>query len=482
MLSGCQSPRLGTHDYRLGLRSSGLGSLRHWQPTVFVSEHAKRKELRRFILRASAKQTNSEDDDKNKAPTSLADWLRGTLTGARKGSDVAELQKRALEAVTPVLTKEELAARSWPNWFCLPLSHIGSAGLSIRPTVLNEVVEGQVWSLEQPFGAANIVVNIRMTLVKLRGGGLWIHSSIPVTPECLQLVQAITEVHGPVRYIVLPTYAVEHKVGIGELSRAFPEAEVWVPRRIWSYPINIDVLQSWGPLAVTPGTLRVLDDDVDPPWGREQIDFHILELPLKGAGGPFIEVAFYHSESRLLLVSDTLVCPPSTPPPCTLLDPSPLLLTERLDGEVELRTGPDAVINGWKKNALLALYLRPDAVQVEADGSFSWSGWEEAFDAIEHQVFVPPILANLILNRYPQKVLEWADRVGRWEFTHVLAAHFEGMTSITPEEFVEVFSFLRETNSGEHSRSNISVDSDQLTLLKQIDKFLSESGLAESKR
>lgn len=39
----------------------------------------------------------------------------------------------------------------------------------------------------------------------------------------------------PVEHIVLPTFAVEHKIFVGPFSRRFPKAKVWVAPR-WERP------------------------------------------------------------------------------------------------------------------------------------------------------------------------------------------------------------------------------------------------------
>lgn len=53
-----------------------------------------------------------------------------------------------------------------------------------------------------------VIVNIRMTVVKLRDGSLFVHAPVAPTKECIRLVE---ELGCPVKYIVLPTSAVEHK-------------------------------------------------------------------------------------------------------------------------------------------------------------------------------------------------------------------------------------------------------------------------------
>ena len=50
-----------------------------------------------------------------------------------------------------------------------------------------------------------------MTVVALKDGGLWVHSPVAPTVECVRLLRELEDKYGDVKYIVLPTYAVEHK-------------------------------------------------------------------------------------------------------------------------------------------------------------------------------------------------------------------------------------------------------------------------------
>lgn len=49
------------------------------------------------------------------------------------------------------------------------------------------------------------------------------HAPIAPTPECVRLVEELGE---PVKYIVLTTYAYEHKVFVAPFARKFPKAQV----------------------------------------------------------------------------------------------------------------------------------------------------------------------------------------------------------------------------------------------------------------
>jgi hypothetical protein len=43
-------------------------------------------------------------------------------------------------------------------------------------------------------------------------GGLFVYAPVAATRECLALLQPLIDAHGPVKHIVLPAVAVEHKV------------------------------------------------------------------------------------------------------------------------------------------------------------------------------------------------------------------------------------------------------------------------------
>ena len=63
-----------------------------------------------------------------------------------------------------------------------------------------------MWVFEQPqsLGFSNVTTNVRMVVIKLKSGGLWVHAPIAPTKECIKLLQ---ELDAPVEYIVLPTFA-----------------------------------------------------------------------------------------------------------------------------------------------------------------------------------------------------------------------------------------------------------------------------------
>jgi hypothetical protein len=64
--------------------------------------------------------------------------------------------------------------------------------------VKETLVPNKVWTLEQKFGILDVQVPLRMSVVKMSGGGLFVYNAIAATHECLDLMAEIVAEHGPV--------------------------------------------------------------------------------------------------------------------------------------------------------------------------------------------------------------------------------------------------------------------------------------------
>lgn len=55
--------------------------------------------------------------------------------------------------------------------------------------ILLQAVKGSIWLFEQEqaLGFSSVSTNIRMTVIKLKSGGLWVHAPIAPTKECIQV-------------------------------------------------------------------------------------------------------------------------------------------------------------------------------------------------------------------------------------------------------------------------------------------------------
>ncbi|KDO72683.1 hypothetical protein CISIN_1g012903mg [Citrus sinensis] len=267
-----------------------------------------------------------------------------------------------------------------------------------RRTIRTEVVKGRIWLFEQEqaLGFSSVSTNIRMTVIKLKSGGLWVHAPIAPTKECIQLVK---ELAAPVEYIILPTFAYEHKIFVGPFSRKFPRAQIWVAPRQWSWPLNL-------PLAFF-GIFRaktLIDEDLSTPWADE-IEQKVLSSPEVGIG-PYVEVAFYHKPSRTLLVTDAVIFVPRKPPECISKES---LLASAKNGlavkilskgkEVPQEPVVDNPMNqqkGWERMVLQILFLGPSNL-LEPNASFA---------QMSQKLIVSPIVKTLVFSKVPEKGLD----------------------------------------------------------------------------
>lgn len=128
---------------------------------------------------------------------------------------------------------------------------------------------------------------------------------------------------------------------------------------------------------------------------------------------------------------------------------------------------------GWRRMVLFGLTFQPSGIDIKdtfdtlkllkdvpedmrklGDGAIPFDGgfypWEwvdderPSFDALKHGLLCAPILQTLILNREPERVLAWADRVAAWPFRRIIPCHFANDIRAGPAEFRNAFNFLEE--------------------------------------
>ena len=68
-------------------------------------------------------------------------------------------------------------------------------------------------------------------------GGLWVHNSVAPTMEVIDAVK-LEEKHGKVKHIV-GSVAIEHKIYSGPLAQYFLDADGWLPKTSWTFPVNV---------------------------------------------------------------------------------------------------------------------------------------------------------------------------------------------------------------------------------------------------
>lgn len=304
-----------------------------------------------------------------------------------------------------------------------------------RRTFRTEAVKNVIWLFEQEqaLGFSSVSTNIRMTVIKLKSGGLWVHAPIAPTKECIQLLK---ELGAPVECIILPTFAYEHKIFVGPFSRKFPQAQVWVAPRQWSWPLNLP-LEFFGIF----GSKTIKDDDFSTPWADE-IEQKVLSSPEVGIG-PYVEVAFYHKPSRTLLVTDAVIFVPRQPPNC--ISKESLLASAKNGLAVKIlskgkKVSDEPVVDnkmnrqkGWERMVLQILFLGPSNL-LEPNASFA---------QMSQKLIVSPIVKTLVFSKVPEKVKDWIDGIARdWRFKRIIPAHFSAPINANRSDFLAAFAFL----------------------------------------
>jgi len=340
------------------------------------------------------------------------------------------------------------ADQRWGFWPLLPLYPYGR-----RRTVFSELIPGELWSCEQLQGVYYVAVPIRLTVVRVPGG-LMLVNPLPPTRELLSKLADLEAVHGPVQTIVMPTASgLEHKLPLGPLARAFPQADLWVCPGQWSFPVQLPL--SW--LGVPKRRTRVLlDDGVPHPEICDWLSLGPLDLGV----GRFQEISCLHRPSGALLVTDALVGISAAPPAVFDADPTPLLFHARERGDEPLLDSPETRCKGWARLVLFASYLRPEPLEVPSLQQvlrqafrpglrsprehfglypFSWQdGWQQAAAALmgdpAPRLQVAPVLERLVLPRARQALLGWLDEVAGLESMRWLVpAHYSAPLAFTPE-------------------------------------------------
>ena len=142
-----------------------------------------------------------------------------------------------------------------------------------------EKLSEDIWTHEDELKLPGTSLRLRMTIVRLTGGKLWVHSPTAISDE---LVRQTSEL-GDVGYIIGPNNA--HNLFLVEWASAFPEAELIISKGI---PKK---------LKLTDG-FRLMDAAFDDPWAE---DFELIYMP----GVRFFdESVFLQKKSKSLILTD----------------------------------------------------------------------------------------------------------------------------------------------------------------------------------
>lgn len=209
--------------------------------------------------------------------------------------------------------------------------------------VLKPVADG-IWIVDSgPLHFMGLALPVRMTVVRLRSGDLWLHSPTRFRPELKAAIEAL----GPIRHLVAPNAA--HWTFLRDWQAQCPEALTWAAPGLRKRP------------QVRKSGLRV-DRDVPQETPAEWAsDFELAVVP--GAMG-FREVTVFHHLSKTLILTDLVVN----------LEPERLPFATRMFARITGTLAPDGrapaylrlIVRGRRKDAAQAmerlLALAPERV------------------------------------------------------------------------------------------------------------------------
>jgi hypothetical protein len=457
-------------------------------------------------------------------------FLPGSISVARAAATA--------EATIPISTPPYSNQLSWPigkvAFSLLPLAGTGTR----RATIEETIVPGQIWTHDQIQGVVNVNVPVRQTVIKLSnhaGGGLWIHNPIAPTQQALQMVRALELEHGPVRHLVLASSALEHKATFGPFAAKFPNATVWIQPGQWAFPAGLPIEflgvtqrgprlreipdRDTGQLVVgssnSSNRYRYFDDKLGPPeWlGEHDFDYETLGPLTFKSVGTYSETVFCHKPTETLLVTDCVVSVQAEPPMIIQEDPRAMLFHARDRADEIVQDTPATRRKGWRRMVQFGLVFFPSQIEVvpslgqafkdasqitpgmrplgEGAVPFALYPWtwhdndadQANFDQISQhgKPFCPPILTKLILDREPQRVETFVNRVvSRFTFTRIIPCHLANNVTAGPREFKEAFDMIIRdpTNNGNQVKSQRPLAED-LALLQKASDLLTRFNVVE---
>lgn len=139
----------------------------------------------------------------------------------------------------------------------------------------------EIWIKRVPLRFFGLQIGTRMSVIRLRDGGLFVHSPVVATAE----TRAAVDVLGAVRFVVAPNRL--HHLFVGDWFAAYPAARIFCAKELVRKRADLP----WH---------GALDDAPEPEWAAE-IDQALFR------GNRFMEEAiFLHRRSRTLIVTDLL--------------------------------------------------------------------------------------------------------------------------------------------------------------------------------
>jgi hypothetical protein len=136
-----------------------------------------------------------------------------------------------------------------------------------------------LWVAERPQTFYGLSVGTRMTVIRLSGGRLLLHSPVSLDAALRSELDAL----GSVRYVVAPNRV--HHLYAGDVAKSYPEARLWVGPGLERKRPDL-------------AFVAVLGDEPPEEWRDEVRQVFFRGRPYEN------EVVFFHPKSRTLVLCD----------------------------------------------------------------------------------------------------------------------------------------------------------------------------------
>ena len=194
-------------------------------------------------------------------------------------------------------------------------------------------------------------------------------------------------------------------------------------------------------------------------------------MHMKSIVGGYGETAFFHRTTNTLILTDAVIKIGDKAPPILQEDPRALLYHSRDTALDKVLDNDESRLRGFRRMTLFSLLFYPSGIAVSSiidafaaisksspenillgegsvpisGGLYPWS-WVESeeknFKALQGGLLVAPILQKLIMDREPDRVLDWADLISQWPIKRIIPSHMENNIKTTSSDFRRAFSFL----------------------------------------
>ncbi len=208
------------------------------------------------------------------------------------------------------------------------------------PTDTLKAVADGLWIVDSgPISAMGLHVPVRMTVVRLRSGEVWLHSPTAYSDQLRMELQRLS----PIAHLVAPNIA--HWQYVKDWQQRCPHATSWA----------VPGLRSRAPV-IKSGVVLDRDLDASPPaaWAGE------LDQLLIAGGFGVNEIAFFHRASRTLILTDFV----------ENLEPDKLGPVARPLAKLAGATAPDGMAPAHYR---FAMNRRRAAVKAAAQQMLAWA-------------------------------------------------------------------------------------------------------------